>query len=330
MAEKQTVSFEEFIAKVPDAPSSSFPHAEPEEAEAPPKDESAAPSPARDEKGKFSKREDKAPEPPAGDPQPEAEKSAKTPSSGDPRDAILAALRAGDLDVLADLTDEDPAKFDEKTVKWAKQKQYETRLRVERDQIATKAEAIVQRWSPVSQLAEAVANGDAARLPELVELLTGQDYDGLIMKAARARGANDPQVPVLKKQIADRDAELEKTRAARAEAADRAFYETLRDEVPADSLVRQIDGWEKRVADTLREAFDPGLGESRFSVAQAVTRVVRKEREEYERRAKVFGAETPAKPKKEKAPAVERASGATAAKVRKMTRDEWLAARSNG
>lgn len=325
-AEKK--SFEQFLSNVPDAPSSAFPTHEPEEAAA---GDAADPLPApakRDAKGQFVSTGEE----PSSTPSPEPTPDAKTPSTGDPPalDDVRAALAAGDLDTLAELLGEDPALYDEKTTKWAARNRREAKIKAERDSTAAKAEAVVQRWSPVSNLVLA-AETDPSQLFPLIELLTGKSADQAWTDAIRARGTHDPRVPALQKRLADQDAALTEAQKARAEAADRAFFETLRDEVPAGDVVRQIDGWERRVADVLRESVDPDLGEPKLSIKQAVARVVRQEREEFERRAKIFGAETVPATKTTKTRAPERAGKpSSGAKVRKVTREEWLAARSNG
>jgi hypothetical protein len=226
------------------------------------------------------------------------------------------------------LLGEDPALYDDKTRKWAAGRRKEAKLQAERDTTFRKAEAVVSRWAPVADLAQAIPT-DPTKVFELLSMLTGEDPDALWLKAVRARGTTDPRVPALTSEVAKRDARLAELEAERTKAADKAFHETLRDEVAASHLVRKIDGWEAKVAEVLRESIDPDLGEPKLSVKQASDRVVRREREEYERRAKVFGGdERPAKRGTERAP--ERAAGASGAKVRKLTRDEWLAAHRNG
>src|SRR6476660_5313241 len=135
-------TFDAFLAKVPDAPSSA--HAAAPEADA------EAPLAERDEKGKFAKRAPEAPAPETADPSPASPPDAKTPSTDGPDlESVKAALRDGDLDTLAELLGEDPALYDEKTPKWAAGKRREAKIKAERDSVTAKAEAIVQRWSPV-------------------------------------------------------------------------------------------------------------------------------------------------------------------------------------
>lgn len=318
---ENTEAFEKFLAKVPDAPSSGLDHPEPAAEAEPPKDlprdaEADAAAPPREPKPKSAARAS-------------AEAAPKTPSPEPDLGAVRAALRTGDLDTLGELLGEDPALYDEKTPRWAARQRKEAKLTAERDRVVKQAETVVQRWSPVSRLVEQLDTNPAALL-QLVELVTGQDPDAAWTAALRARGSVDPRVPALTTRLAEKDTRLAELEAERAARADAAFYETLRDEVPAKDTVRQIDDWEAKVATVLRESVDPDLGEPKLSVKQAAARVVRQEREEYERRAKVFGEAPAARraPKGERAP--ERASGAAGAKVRKMSRDEWLQARSNG
>lgn len=320
------VSFAEFLAKVPDAPSSAVTHDE----------EAAAPEA---ETPKASRTSPTAPaghdaEEAAASPPPTPESKSAAPANVDSAsitpdlEAVRAALKAGDLDTLGELLGEDPALYDEKTPKWAARKRKEHALEERAARITAKAEAVVQRWAPIADLTARIDAGEVHLVPELLQLLTNKDPDGLWLSAVRARSSTDPRVPQLTATAeaqAKRLAELEAERAARA---DQAFYETLRDEVARDSVVRKIDGWEAKVATVLRDSVDPDLGEPKLSIKQACDRVIRREREEFEKRAAVFGGERPAPKPRGKAP--ERASGASGAKVRKLTRDEWLAARSNG
>lgn len=352
-------TFAAFIAKVPDAPSSA--HAQPTDGETPPdpkvletrrgtpdrtshqrntrdtsETETASSRQSRLSSDRAAEADADSP-PPARAPksaprakpvEPAVATDAKTPVSAPDPSLVLQALRDGDLDTIADLLGEDPAGFDEKTPKWAARQRKEAKVVAERDRVMRQAETVVERWSPVSRLMTERETNPAA-LFELVGLLTGQDPDAAWTAALRARGSVDPRVPVLTAAVADRDERLAKADAERAARVDAAFYETLRDEVDAKSVVRQIDGWEAKVADVLRESLDQDTGEPRLSTKQAADRVVRREREEYERRAKVFGGdERPQKKTRERAP--ERAGGVAGAKVRKLTREEWLAARSNG
>jgi len=337
------IDFDAFIAKLPDAPSSDAPRHDHEEtpsdpkaprdpatgkfaAAAPPPDaEGDADSPPPAPKRKSVSRAnagstDATPAPP----------NATTPSSTAPDpSAVLQALRAGDLDTIADLLGEDPAGFDEKTPKWAARQRKEAKVVAERDRVLRQAETVVERWSPVSRLVEATRSGRPEALLELVALLTDQDPDQAWTAAVRARGSVDPRVPALTTQLAAKDTRLAELEAERAARADAAFHETLRDEVDVKDVVRQIDGWEAKVADTLRDSIDPDLGEPKLSVKQAAARVVRREREEYERRAKVFGADGgAAAPKAKRARAPERAAGTAPSKIRKLTKDEWIAAQS--
>lgn len=326
-------AFAAFLTKVPDAPSSAHTQEAPAEAADAPLDTKetpespAAPATAAPKKPPRVRRA-------SDDQSPASIQSAKTPSTGDPQAtpdpaAVLAALRAGDLDTIADLLGEDPAGFDEKTPRWAARQRKEAKITADRDRVMAQAETVVQRWSPVSRLVESAQTNPAA-LFELVGLLTGQDPDQAWTAALRARGSVDPRVPALTTRLAEKDTRLAELEAERTARVDAAFYETLRDEVDVKSVVRQIEGWEAKVATTLRESIDPDLGEPKLSVKQAADRVVRREREEYERRAKVFGGGDAPAPKKTKERAPERAAGTAGATVRKLTRAEWLAARSNG
>jgi hypothetical protein len=230
------------------------------------------------------------------------------------------------LDTLGELLGEDPAGYDEKTPKWAARQRKEAKLVAERDRVMRQAETVVERWSPVSRLVSAL-DTEPASLFELVGLLTGQDPDQAWTAALRARGSVDPRVPALRETLTQKDARLAELEAERQARVDAAFYETLKDEVDVRHQVRQIDSWEQKVAETLRESIDPDTGDPKLSTKQAADRVVRREREEYERRAKVFGGEErPARRGTPRAP--ERAARPAGAKVRKLSRDEWLAERA--
>jgi hypothetical protein len=289
--------FEAFLAKVADAPSSG---------------DIAAKAPAEDA--------------PAETPEtPSLEPAAEPPAATTPPDldAVRAALKAGDLDALSDLLGEDPALYAEKSTKWAAARRKEKKLKDERDSVGQKAEAIVKRWAPVADAAQAVQGGEFVRFVELAEALTGMDYDALVMKVARARHGSDPQVAVLKKRLAEVEPVVAEQAAAKTTAAERAFYETLRDEVPAKHALRGLEGWEAKVAAVLKESIDEDLGEPTLSAKQAADRVLRREREEFDRKAKLFGVSAPTAPKGR---APERASGAAPTTTRKLSREEWLAA----
>jgi hypothetical protein len=299
-------SIEEFLAAVPDAPSSEvkFEGVDPEAAEVSP-----------DPKAKGAS----TPAPVTGTPP--ATTGALTSGATPDLEAVKAALRAGDLDALGDLLDEDPALFDEKTPKWASRKRHEDKLKKENAEVLAKAERIVSRFAPVDGFLGRLQSGDFSALPELVEHL-GQDWDSAAMKAFRARRGADPRVPALEARAAKAEAEAAEGRTARQAQADKLFFETIRDEVDESNLVRKIDGWEARVADVLRESVDE-TGDPKLSIKQAAARVLRKEREDFNRKAAVFG-EAPAP--RTRAATPERASGASGAPKRKLTRDEWLAA----
>lgn len=323
MAEVDADKFAAFLSKVPDAPPNNLPGASAEPAD--PKAEGGDAPPEK------SSSDESGPTTAQSQPEPAKTPTSTAESASAPDlDAVKAALKSGDLDALAELLDEDPALYDEKTTKWAARNRREAKLKAERDATTAKAARVVERWAPVADEVEAITQrGEYARVFELVEALTGEPAAQVWTKALQARGPADPRVPVLAKRAQDAEARAAAAEAERAKRADEAFYETLRDEVDASSLVRQIDGWEAKVAEVLRESLDPELGEPKLSVRQAADRVLRRERAEFEKRAKVFGGgESPAKPARSKTP--ERASGASGAKTKKLSREEWLAARSEG
>jgi hypothetical protein len=330
---QETIDFAAFIAKVPDAPSSAI---EGPSDDADPKAETGSDADSAPTKHKISRSQSVAAKTAKAEPAPSSDESDSTSesetsaeASATPTlDSVRAALKAGDLDLVAELLDEDPAGFDEKTPKWAARQRKEKKLKEESAAVRTQAETIVKRWAPVSALASDVAQGAFDKLPELVEMLTGHDWDSAAMKAFRARTSTDPRVPALTKRAAEAESRLADAEAERTKHADRAFHETIRDEVPVKDVVRKIDGWEEKVARVLRDSVDADLGEPTLSVKQAAARVVRKEREEYEKRAAVFADAPPARAPRGRTP--ERADGASGTTKRKVTREEWLAAHKNG
>lgn len=315
--------FAAFIAKVPDAPSSAIDgpeteaSTEPSKARATPKDTST-PTPPR--RSSPTTSESATPSSPP---------SASTSAAPD-LDAIRRALREGDLDTVGDLLDEDPAGFDEKTPKWAARNRREAKLKAENASTLAKAEMVVSRWAPVATLAGAVQAGDYSKLPELVQMLTGADWDSAAMKAFRAVRNVDPSAQVQTNRNRELEAQLAAVQAERATLADRAAIEAIRDEVDEKDVVRKIPEWETRVAVVLKESMDPELGEPKLSVKQAAARVVRKEREAYERYSTMFDDAKPAKKPRPGPDGLARASGAAGTTKRKLTRDEWLASRRNG
>lgn len=261
------------------------------------------------------------------DPKAKAEKKPATDAASDQlpvADRIVAALKAGDLDTLADLTDQDPATFDEKSTKWAARNRKDAKRKEEIEKVRADAKAIVDHYEPIDTRLEAFQKTrDYAIVAELVELLTGEDFDSVGMKVFRARKGVDPRVPELTKKLQEREAEVADLRTTKEKAADRALREALRDDLPEDHVVRKLPDWEDRVARVLRESVDD-TGEPSLSFKQAANRVVRKEREEYEKRAAVFG-ETPRPAKPAKAATPERSAPASGAGQRKLTRDEFFA-----
>lgn len=298
---------EAFFAKVPDPPEKDVVAAQ--SADAGDADEEAEEAPAK------------------ADPKAKAEKKPATDAASDQlpvADRIVAALKAGDLDTLADLTDQDPATFDEKSTKWAARNRKDAKRKEEIEKVRADAKAIVDHYEPIDTRLEAFQKTrDYAIVAELVEILTGEDFDSVGMKVFRARKGVDPRVPELTKRLQEREAEVADLRTTKEKAADRALREALRDDLPEDHVVRKLPDWEDRVARVLRESVDD-TGEPALSFKQAANRVVRKEREEYEKRAAVFGGAPPA-PAKTRAATPERSAPASGAGQRKLTRDEFFA-----
>lgn len=318
-------TMEEFLATVPDAPSAAVPgppeEAEPAEDEATPK---VPPTTAETSSSKSSAAPSTKATAAPSTKKLDGPALAEAPAFD--KAAVIKALREGDLDTVGELLEEDPSGFDEKTPKWAARNRREAKLKAENAAVLAKAEAVVSRFAPAEGFFSRIQAGDFSALPELVEHL-GQNWDAAAMSAFRARRAADPRVPQLQARVAELEPVAEERKAARAAAADKAFYETLRDEVDVKDVVRKLPDWEAKVADVLRGSLDPETGDPKLSTKQAAARVVRKAKEQADALAKVFEPED--KPRRTRAATPERAAGASGTTKRRLTRDEWLAARGN-
>jgi hypothetical protein len=316
-AEKpDTAKLEAFFAAIPDPPQNTLValadgHADAEETDAEdepaPKGEAVS-KPAATKNAKAAAASD-APAKSVGEDAPLA-------------DRVLAALKAGDLDTLADLTDQDPSNFDEKSTKWAAKNRKEAKLKAEAEKVKADAQAIVDHYEPIDTRVERFqTTRDYRVVKELVELLTGEDFDSVAMKTFRAVRGEDPRVPVLAKRLEATEAELAGERTAKEKASDRALREALRDDLPSDHQVRKLPDWEDQVAAVLRESFDEDLGEPSLSFKQAAQRVVRRAKDAYQKYASVFAEPSAAPPRRASAP--ERAAGAAPAGKRKLTQEEF-------
>lgn len=236
--------------------------------------------------------------------------------------AVKRALAEGDIETLADLVGDDPSLYHKGSRKWAAARRVQAEQKRENERVAKQAETVVERWKPVADAADAVRRGDYRRLPELVQQLTGEDWDSLVLKTARARQGQDPTVPALQRRIA----ELEQQTGAPPDpaTADKAYHAIIADELAAEHPVRQLKGWSKKVGAVLRASLDPDLGEPRLSVKQAADRVLRKERAAYEARAKVFGSPPAARPAPARS-AVERPALRGSARIGKRDREAFFA-----
>lgn len=219
-------------------------------------------------------------------------------------DAVLAALKAGDLDAIADLTGADPADFDERSTKWAARNRREAGLRKEMDRVKTDARAILEHYEPIeTQQAAFDASGgkDYAPVRAIVEHVTGKPWHVVAPALGLALPAGA---------------------APRAPAADRVLLEAVRDDVPDDHQVRQLPGWEHRVVAVLQENVDEVTGEPSISFRQAAARAVRRAKEEHAKLAPIFGG-APAPATRQSAP--ERADAPAPGRTRKLTPDEFYA-----
>lgn len=276
-----------FFEKVPDPPANAAESDVAAEGDAPaPKEPSSKPS------GEGTASTSETPASPGPKPN----------SSSDVVDRVVAALKAGDLDALADLTEQDPAMFDEKTTKWAARNRRETKLKAEVAQVRADAQAIVDHYAPVDEKVEAYQKTKDPRVAaDLFELLTGEKLADV---AARVPTPASP------------------TPAARR-ASEKALVEALRDDLPADHQVRALPEWESAVVAVLRESAEENDGEPELSFRQAAARVVRREKDRYAKMSKVFGEAPTARTTPAAAP--ERAAGTTPTTKRKVTRDEFFA-----
>lgn len=321
---------EAFFAAIPDPPEHSIVAAqaaaadEGDAADEAPKS-SSTPASARGEKSKKPPR-GSATDAADTSPKNSSDESKPSENEGDLVSRVREALKKGDVDTLADLIDQDPAAFDEKSTKWAARNRKESKLKDEVAKVKADAAAIVEHYEPIdSRVARFSETRDYGVIAELVEILTGEDFDSVGMKVFRARRTQDPRVPELQKKLQEREAEVVEARTAKEKAADRALREALRDDLPEDHLVRKLPEWEDRVARVLRDSVDDDTGEPTLSFRQAAQRVVRKEKEEYEKRAAVFGGDVPAKTGRTRAETPERAAAPTGAGKRKLTPDEFFA-----
>lgn len=244
---------------------------------------------------------------------PDSAPDAKAGSATDREAAILAALRDGDLDTLAELTDQDPAAFDEKSTKWAARNRRETKLKNDLAKVKANAEAVVAHYAPLDERLERYQADptDLEAVVEILELVTGEKRAAIIPKLAQL-GA-----------VGARVERLVERRAAGGTAADRALREAVADDVPDDHQVRKLPDWEDAVVAVLRESVDEYTGEPSISFKQAAARVVRREKDRLAKLSKAFGAEpAPAAPRPG---APERAAGAVPAPRRARTKEEFFA-----
>lgn len=232
--------------------------------------------------------------------------------------ALVDALSRGDLDEIAELLDADPAKFDKATRKWAVAQRKISAAEAR----ATAAEAAGAKWKPVEQIAESINLGQFDRVFDLLQAATGKDPDTLLTQAVRARAIKDPRVPELEKRVEAAEKKAKGVDETIARTAEQAYVEVIKDEVPKDHDVRQITGWARKVAKMVKASIDPDLGEPRLTAKRAADRLIRKEREAYERRATVFGG-APARPAKAPDP-LARAGTQRGATVKPMTREDFF------
>jgi len=293
---------EAFFAKIPDPPDNTLVAIEKASAE------EAAASEADDPKETSDTRTSVG-----STKQPQTSKSgtgaasaSNTSASGSPAsDAVLAALKSGDLDAIADLIGADPADFDEKSVRWAARNRREAGLKRDVEKVRAEARQLLEHYEPIESQVEAFdASGgkDWAPVRAIVEHVTGKPW----AVAAAQLGLVSATAP-----------------AARSPAADRVLLEAVRDDVPDDHQVRQLPGWEQRVVQILHENVDETTGEPAISFKQAAARAVRRAKEEHAKLAPIFGGGSAAPSSRPAAP--ERADATAPGTRRPLTKDEFFA-----
>lgn len=219
--------------------------------------------------------------------------------------AVLAALKSGDLDTIADLTGADPADFDERSVRWAARNRREAGLKRDVEKVRAEARQLLEHYEPIESQVEAFdASGgkDWAPVRAIVEHVTGKPW----AVAAAQLGLVSASAP-----------------ATRSPAADRVLLEAVRDDVPDDHQVRQLPGWEQRVVQILHENVDEMTGEPAISFKQAAARAVRRAKEEHAKLAPIFGGSSTAPASRPAAP--ERADATAPGARRPLTKDEFFA-----
>jgi hypothetical protein len=237
---------------------------------------------------------------------PAAKPSADSATAEPLADRVLAALKAGDLDTVAELTGADSADFDEKSTRWAARNRREAGLRKEIETVRSDAKAILEHYEPFdAHVGRYDQTKDPGALRDLLEYVTGEPWARVAPKLGLAPAAAATPAP------------------RRAPAAERVLLEAVRDDVPDDHQVRQLPGWEDRVVAILKENIDEVTGEPAISFRQAAARAVRRAKDEHAKLTPVFGGAAPPKPPKAATP--ERADVATPANRRKMTQDEFYA-----
>jgi hypothetical protein len=223
----------------------------------------------------------------------------------DPGAAVLAALKAGDLDAIADLTGADPADFDEKSTKWAARNRREAGLRKDIEKVKADAREILTHFEPIETQQEAFDRSggkDWGPVRAIVEHVTGKPWHVAAAQLGLATGSAP---------------------AAPSPAADRVLLEAIRDDVPDDHQVRQLPGWETRVLAILRENVDEVTGEPAISFRQAGARALRRAKEEHAKLTPIFGGAP--EPAARRAGAPERADLTAPSTKRKLTQEEFYA-----
>lgn len=239
---------------------------------------------------------------------PSASSSSTKPAAGTAStpDAVLAALKAGDLDAIADLTGADPSEWDESSVKWAARNRREARIQRDLAQVKADARQLLEHYEPIDQQQAAFDRSggkDFAPVRAIVEHITGKPWHVVAPNLGLASGGPSPSAP--------------------SPAAERVLVEAVRDDVPDDHQVRQLPGWESRVVAVLREHIDDATGEPSISFRQAAARAVRRAKEEHAKLAPLFGGTAPAATPKANVP--ERAESPTPGKKRALTKEEFYA-----
>jgi hypothetical protein len=181
---------------------------------------------------------------PRPEPKPKSARPSPRPGGGNPSSGTGPTRPAG-TKAGTDATGcsrEDPALYDEKTLKWAAGKRKEPKSR-QWHRVVRQAETVVERW-----FVSRPGGGHPRRSWRHCSTSSSSRRARTLTRRGRppcGRGAGDPRVPALTTKVAERRPAGGAGGRTHARA-DRAFTKRCRDEVASAHVVRQIDGWEAK------------------------------------------------------------------------------------